>query len=131
MSNPHQRHTRSYSPEGLMVLRGPGEDYKQGSHWMVGDKHGYAEIMLMEDTKAYHQNTLYIEHIVINEEHRRKGHGEILYLLVEEMARNLGCKWIQIDSESQADGFWVKMGYTEIPKVYYRNKKAMVKSLET
>lgn len=124
------RHTRSYTPDGLRVLRGAGEDFKKGDYWMVGNDHGYAEVQLMKKRDAYHPESFYIEHIVINEEQRGKGHGESLYLLVEKMARNLGCKWIQIDSEPQADGFWEKMGYNEIPKVYYRNKKAMVKRLE-
>lgn len=97
---------------------------------MVGNEFGYAEVKLMKRRDSYHPDSFYIEQIVINEEHRGKGHGEKLYLLVEQMARNLGCKWIQIDSEPQADGYWVKLGYTEIPKVYYRNKKAMVKKLE-
>lgn len=125
-----ERHLRSYTPTGLDVLRGAGESYKPGDYWMVGNKYGYAEVQLMKKRDAYHADSFYIEHIVINEEHRGKGHGEQLYLLVEQMARNLNCKWIQIDSEPQADGFWVKMGYTEIPKVYYRNKIAMVKRLE-
>ncbi len=124
------RHVRSYIPNELKVLRGAGESYKPGDYWMVGNEFGYAEVKLMKRRDSYHPDSFYIEQIVINEEHRGKGHGEKLYLLVEQMARNLGCKWIQIDSEPQADGYWVKLGYTEIPKVYYRNKKAMVKKLE-
>ena len=120
---------RSYAPEGLRVLSGAGEKYKNGDYWMIGNDHGYAEVQLMMKRDAFHPETFYIEHIVINEAERGNGHGKELYLLVEEMAKNLGSKWIQIDSEPQADGFWIKMGYTEIPKVYYRNKKAMVKRI--
>ena len=97
---------------------------------MVGNEYGYAEVQLMRGRDAYHTDSFYIEHIVINEEQRGKGHGRALYLLVEQMAKNLGCKWIQIDSEPQADGFWINMGFTEIPKVYYKDKKAMGKRLE-
>lgn len=43
------RHWRSYSPVGLLVLRGPREEYDKGSHWVVGDEHGYAEVILMKD----------------------------------------------------------------------------------
>ncbi len=123
------RHSRSYTPEGLRVLRGAGEEYKKGDYWMVGNDHGYAEVQLMRKRDSYHPETFYIEHIVINEAERGNGHGRELYLLGEQMAKNLDCKWIQIDSEPEADGFWIKMGYTEIPKVYYKDKKAMVKRI--
>jgi GNAT superfamily N-acetyltransferase len=125
-----ERHRRTYAPDGLLVLRGPGEDYSVGSHWIVGDEHGYAEILLIDDSKAYKENTLYIEHIIVKEPERGKGYGRTLYRLVEQMARNLGCTWIQIDSEQEAIVFWGKMGYTGIDAVYYHNKKAMVKKLE-
>ncbi len=124
------RHKRTYTPEGLRVLRGASEEYKPGDYWMVGNEYGYAEVQLMKKRNSYYPESFYIEHIVINEAERGNGYGKDLYLLVEQMARNLGCKWIQIDSEPQADGFWIRMGYTEIPKAYYRNKKAMVKKLE-
>ncbi|MCW4012078.1 MAG: GNAT family N-acetyltransferase [Candidatus Bathyarchaeota archaeon] len=124
-----ERHRRSYSPEGLMVLKGPGEDYKQGSYWMVGDEHGYAEIILMEDSNAYHPNSLYIEHIVVKEPERGNGYGRTLYLLVEQFARQIGVDYIQLDSEPEAYGFWVKMGYKKIDAVYYQNKTAMIKEI--
>jgi len=124
-----ERHTRTYSPEGLMVLRGPKEEYGKGSHWVVGDEHGYAEIILMKDRDALHPGTLYIEHIVIKEQERDNGYGRTLYTLVEEFARNVGAVWIQIDSEPEAVGFWRKMDYTELEKVFYKDKTAMVKRL--
>ena len=126
-----KRHRRSYSPEGLMSLRGPKEDYKPGSHWVVGNHHGYAEVQLMKKRDSYHPESFYIEQIVINESDRGKGYGKSLYLLVEEMARKLGSKWIQVDSEPEAVGFWDKMGYTKLDKVYYKDKTAMVKKLES
>ena len=124
------RHSRSYTPEGLLVFRGAGEKYKIGDYWMVGNEHGYAEVQLMKKRDSYYGDTFYIEHIVINKPKRGKGHGRILYLLLEEMARLLDCKWIQIDSEQGTKGFWKKMGYQEIPKIYYKGKKAMVKRLD-
>ncbi len=124
-----ERHTRTYSPEGLMVLRGPKEEYGKGSHWVVGNEHGYAEIILMKDRGALHPDTLYIEHIVIKEQERGNGYGRTLYALVEEFARNVGAVWIQIDSEPEAVGFWRKMDYTELEKVFYKDKTAMVKRL--
>ena len=124
------RHSRSYTPEGLKVLRGAGEEYKAGDYWIVGNDHGYAEVQLMKKRDAYHPESFYIEHIVIKEAERGNGFGKILYLLVEEMARKLGSKWIQIDSEPEAVGFWDKMGYTRLEKVYYKDKTAMVKRLE-
>jgi GNAT superfamily N-acetyltransferase len=124
------RHSRSYTPEGLQVLRGAGEDYKRGDYWMVGNDHGYAEVQLMRNRDSYHRDTFYIEHIVVNETERGNGLGRSLYLLIEEMARLLGSKWIQIDSEQEAVGFWDKLGYEEIDKVYYRGKTPMVKRLE-
>ena len=124
------RHSRSYTPEGLKVLRGAGEEYKAGDYWMVGNDHGYAEVQLMKKRDSYHSESFYIEHIVINKEERGNWYGKNLYLLVEEMARRLGSKWIQIDSEPEAVGFWDKMGYTKLEKVYYKDKTAMVKRLE-
>jgi GNAT superfamily N-acetyltransferase len=124
-----ERHTRTYSPEGLMVLRGTKEEYGKGSHWVVGDEHGYAEIILMKDRDALHPGTLYIEHIVVKEQERGNGYGRTLYAKVEEFARNVGAEWIQIDSEPEAVGFWRKMDYTELEKVFYKDKTAMVKRL--
>ena len=118
-------------PDGLKVLRGAGEEYKRGDYWMVGNDHGYAEVQLMKKRDSYHKDTFYIEHIVINEPERGDGHGRELYSLVEEMAKNLGSMWIQIDSEPEVVGFWVKMGYEKIDKVYYKDKTAMVKKLES
>lgn len=124
-----ERHRRSYSPSGLSVLRGPGEEYEAGSHWIVGDQHGYAEIRLMHDSKAYHYNTLYIENIVIKEPQRGHGYGRNLYQKIEEFARNINLEYIQIDSEQEANGFWHKMGFTDIDVIYYQNKTAMIKEI--
>ena len=123
------RHWRSYAPVGLLVLRGPGEDYSKGSHWGVGDEHGYAEVVLMKDRDAVYPDTLYIEHIVVKEPERGNGYGRTLYMKVEEFARNVGAGWMQIDSEQEAVGFWRKMGYTELDRVFYKDKTAMVKRL--
>jgi len=125
-----ERHKRSYAPEGLLVLRGPKEDYGKGSHWVVGDEHGYAEVVLMKNQDAAHPDTFYIEHIVIKELERGNGFGRTLYEKVEEFAGNVGAVWIQIDSESDAVGFWRKMDYTELDRVFYKDKTAMVKRLE-
>lgn len=124
-----ERHQRSYSPLGLMVLSGPGEEYKAGSHWMVGDQNGYAEIRLMHDSKAYMKNTLYVEHLVIKEDRRRRGYGSMLFRKIEAMARNLGVDYVQLDSESDAVGFWYKMGFTALDVIYYQNKTAMIKEI--
>lgn len=108
---------------------GPGEEYTKGSHWIVGDEHGYAEIQLMEDFYAYRKNALYIEHIVIREPLRGKGYGRALYLKIERFAQNIGADYIQLDSEPEAVGFWHKMGYKDIDMVYYHNKTAMIKEV--
>ncbi len=112
-----------------MVLRGPKEEYGKGSHWVVGDEQGYAEVILMKDRDAVHPDTFYIEHIVIKEQERGKGYGRALYARVEELARNVGAEWMQIDSEQEAVGFWKKMDYTELDRVFYKDKTAMVKRL--
>lgn len=124
-----ERRMRSYSPAGLMVLRGPKEEYGKGSHWVVGDEHGYAEVILVKDRDAVHPDTFYIEHIVIKEQERGNGYGRALYARVEEFARNVGAEWIQIDSEQEAVGFWRKMDYTELDRVFYKDKTAMVKRI--
>ena len=124
------RHMRSYAPVGLLVLRGPGEDYGKGSLWVVGDMHGYAEVILMKDRDAIHPDTFYVEHIVVKEQKRGNGHGRALYAMVEQFARNVGAEWIQIDSEPGAVDFWRKMNYTELDRVFYKDKTAMVKRLE-
>ena len=125
-----ERHLRSYAPDDLLVFRGPKEDYVKGSHWVVGDGHGYAEVVLMRDSDAIHPDTFYIEHIVVKESERGNGYGRTLYLKVEEFARNVGARWMQIDSEQEAVGFWRKMEYTELDRVFYKDKTAMVKRLE-
>lgn len=73
------RHRRSYTPENLRVLRGTGENFKPGDYWMVGNDYGYAEVQLMKKRDSYHPDSFYIEHIVINGEHRGKGHEELSY----------------------------------------------------
>jgi GNAT superfamily N-acetyltransferase len=110
-----------------MILRGPGEDYGPGSHWVVGDQHGFAEVKLMHDSMAYNKNTMYIDHIAIREDQRGKGFGRLLFKKTEKFARNLGVDYIQLDSESEAVGFWKKMGFKKLDVVYYKEKTAMIK----
>ncbi len=123
------RHWQSYSPVGLLVLRGQREESDKGSQWVVGDEHGYAEVILMKDRDAVHPDTFYIEHLVIKEQERGNGYGRALYARVEEFARNVGAEWIQIDSEQEAVGFWRKMDYTELDRVFYKDKTAMMKRI--
>ena len=92
---------------------------------MVGDEHGYAELRLMNDSKAYTPNSLYIENIIIKEPLRVRGYGKELYQKIERFAQNIGADFIQIDSESDVIGFWRKMGFKELDIVYYQNKTAM------
>ena len=122
-----KRHRRSYSPEGLMVLRGPKEKFKPGSHWVVADENGHAELILMDDARAYQKNTLYIENIVIKEPRRRRGYGRGLFHKIEVFARNLGVDYLQLDSEKDVIDFWHKMGFEEIDVIYYKEKTAMIK----
>lgn len=112
-----------------MVLRGPGETYAPGALWLVGDNYGFAEIKLMDDSRAYRKNSLYIENIEIKKPLRGKGYGRALYRKVQLFAENLGVDFIQLDSEADAVGFWRKMGYTEIDVIYYQNKTAMIKEV--
>lgn len=112
------------------MFRGPSEEYGKGAHWVVGDEHGYAEVVLMRDSDAIHSDTFYVEHIIVKEKERGNGYGRTLYGKVEEFAGNVGAVWMQIDSEAEAVGFWRKMGYNEHDKVFYKGKTAMVKRLE-
>ncbi len=96
---------------------------------MVGDQNGYAEIRLMHDSKAYMKNTLYVEHIVVKENKRGVGNGSLLFRKIEAMARNIGVDYVQLDSESDAVGFWYKMGFTALDVIYYQNKTAMIKEI--
>jgi ribosomal protein S18 acetylase RimI-like enzyme len=124
-----KRYLRSYTPIGLMVIKGPKEKFSQGSRWTVGDKQGYAKLLLMRDSRAYYKNTLYIEQIEIKKKLRGRGYGRKLYQKVENFARNLGIDFIQLDSEREAVGFWHKIGFKDLNIVYYQNKTAMLKKL--
>jgi GNAT superfamily N-acetyltransferase len=66
---------------------------------------------------------------MIKEPHRGQGHGRALYEKIEEFARRINVDYIQLDSEVEAVGFWLKMGYRNLDKVYYKNKKAMIKEV--
>lgn len=110
-----------------MVIRGPKEDYKPGSHWVVADENGHAELVLMDDARAYKKNTLYIENIVIKEHLRGRGFGKRLFHKIEIFARNLGVEYLQLDSEKDVIVFWRKMGFKEIDVIYYKEKIAMIK----
>jgi len=112
-----------------MILQGPKDDFKPGSQWKVGDLHGYAELLLMDDSKAYFENTLYIEHLFVKENLRGKGYGRSLYDKVEKLARNIGVKYIQLDSEEEAVWFWLKLGFRKLNVLYYQNKTAMIKEI--
>ncbi len=124
-----KRYSRLYAPKGLMVIRGPKEQFTQGSRWTVGDKRGYAELLMMRDSRAYHANTLYIEHIAVKKNLRGRGYGRKLYQKVEAFAKSVGVDYIQLDSEQEALGFWLKMGFKELDVVYYQNKTAMLKEI--
>jgi ribosomal protein S18 acetylase RimI-like enzyme len=124
-----KRYTRFYAPKNLMVLRGPRGEPKKGSRWILANNHGYAETVYLEDQKAINSNTFYIENLEIKTQQRKKGYGRTLFSKIEQFAKNIGAKWIQIDSESNAVGFWKKMGFTETEKEFYSNKVNMVKKI--
>ena len=48
---------------------------------------------------------------------------------VEQFAKNIGAEWIQIDSETEALGFWEKMGFLETGREFYGNKINMIKKI--
>jgi len=123
------RRRRSYTPEGLFVITGPGESYGKGSVWMLGDEHGYVQAVLLRDSQAIHPDTLYIENVEVKPDCRGRGHGRTLYLKAERFAENIGAKWIQIDSEAEAVGFWSEMGFKETGKAFYAGKTSMVKNI--
>jgi GNAT superfamily N-acetyltransferase len=112
-----------------MVLRGPVGEPKKGSRWILADSHGYAETVYLEDQKAINSNTFYIENLEIKTQQRKKGYGKILFSKIEQFAKNIGAEWIQIDSETDALGFWKKMGFKETEKEFYNNKVNMVKKI--
>ncbi|MBN2336243.1 GNAT family N-acetyltransferase [Candidatus Bathyarchaeota archaeon] len=123
------RYLRSYSPEGLKVLRGPGESYGEGSTWVVADGHGHAQVTLMPVSESIHPGTLYIENLEVLERDRGGGYGRVLYLKTERFAENVGAMWIQIDSEEKAVGFWERMGFKETGRRFYAGKRSMVKKI--
>ena len=123
------RRRRSYTPEGLFVITGPGESYGKGSVWVLGDENGYVQAVLLRDSQAIHQDALYIENIEVKPDRRGLGHGRALYLKAERFAENIGARWIQIDSEAEAVGFWSEMGFTETCKAFYAGKTSMVKKI--
>jgi GNAT superfamily N-acetyltransferase len=102
------KHLRSYAPQGLRVLQGPYEKIDKGSIWKLVDESGYAQV---------------------TPEARGMGHGRSLYLKIEEMARNIGAKWIQIDANDSAVGFWLKLDFIATGLAMYRGKVSMVKKV--
>jgi ribosomal protein S18 acetylase RimI-like enzyme len=123
------RHLRQYSPAGLMVLRGPGERYVEGSRWTLADGRGLAEVELMKGSASIKPSTLYIENLEVKPEERGVGHGRALFLLVQCFAYNVGARWIQIDSERDAVGFWLRMGFKETGMRFYGGKVSMSKQV--
>lgn len=128
-TNVTTRHLRRYSPEGLMVLRGPGERYAEGSRWTLADGCGLVEVELMKGSASINPSTLYIENLEVKPEARGVGHGRALFLLVQRFAYNVGAKWIQIDSELDAVGFWLRMGFKETGATFYGGKVSMSKQV--
>ena len=96
---------------------------------MLADAHGFASVELMRDERALQPETMYIEHMEIKLEDRNRGYGEELLRKTELFAENLGAKWLQIDSEAKAAGFWLRMGFQETGKLLYAGKVSMVKRL--
>jgi GNAT superfamily N-acetyltransferase len=127
--NVKTRYLRQYSPEGLMVLRGPGERYAEGSRWTLADGRGLAEVELMKGTASIKPSTLYIENLEVKPEERGVGHGRALFLLIQRFAHNVGARWIQIDSERDAVGFWLRMGFKETGATFYGGKVSMTKQV--
>ncbi|MCW4051381.1 MAG: GNAT family N-acetyltransferase [Candidatus Bathyarchaeota archaeon] len=123
------RYRRSYSPEGLKVLKGPKEDYAKGSRWLVADEWGYARIEYYKDEKALNKDTLYIEDIEVKPHLRGKGYGRSLFLKTQRFAEMIGARWIQLDSETAAVGFWEKMEFKETGVELYAGKTSMTKKV--
>lgn len=123
------RYRRTYAPEGLMVLGGPNNSFAKGSRWILADINGIAQVELLNESRALNESTLYIENIEIKQNLRRMGFGRVLYNKLEKFSKNVGANWIQIDSEEEAIGFWKKMGFQEVNKVFFKNKVCMVKKL--
>jgi GNAT superfamily N-acetyltransferase len=121
------RRRRSYTPEGLIVVKGPGERYGKGSVWVLGDENGYLQAALLHDSRAINLDTLYIENMEVKPGRRGRGHGRALYIKTERFAVNVGAEWIQIDSEEDAVGFWAEMGFKETGRLFYAGKTSMVK----
>jgi GNAT superfamily N-acetyltransferase len=112
-----------------MVIKGPGEEFDSGSHWTLGDLHGFAEVTFMKYSSIYPENTLYIEKITIKKSLRRRGLGSLLYKKIEEFAKNIGAEYIQLDSKPNSVPFWLKMGFTKKDIFHFKDKVAMVKSI--
>ncbi len=123
------RRRRSYTPDGLIVVKGPGESYGKGSIWVLGDEHGCLQAVLLHDSRALHPDTLYIENMEVKPDRRGRGHGRALYRKAERFAENVGAEWMQIDSEADAVGFWAKMGFRETGRLFYAGKTSMVKRI--
>ena len=124
-----KRHMRSYAPSGLKVLKGPGENFEKGSTWMVADPNGYAQFTFRRDENVVKSNSVYIETIEINSAKRGRGFGSGLYMKVEEFARNIGADWIQIDSELDVSGFWVRHGFRKLEGTPEGKRIPMIKKI--
>ena len=53
----------------------------------------------------------------IEDEHRRKGYGKKLYLIIEELARTYKCKRIQTSPSGDGVVFWPHIGLTQSCKI--------------
>ena len=124
-----KRHKRSYAPSSLKVLKGPGENFKKGSTWMVADLNGYAQFTYRRDDNVVKSNSVYIENIEISPDRRGKGFGSNLYMKVEAFARNIGADWIQIDSELEVSGFWVRHGFRKLDITTEGKRIPMIKKI--
>src|SRR5690606_10485289 len=63
----------------------------------------------------------YIEHVVVDDEHRGKGFGSALIRFAEDRAIEEGCTLIELDTDighDKAEKLYEKSGYTRIGHYY-------------
>lgn len=81
-------------------------------------------IGIMHNHNIHDGFVTYIEHVVVDEEHRGQGYGAQLIQFAERRAQEEGCRLIELDTDlgaEQAERLYAKNGYKRSGSYWYKN----------